>query len=75
MFTFVPIPEGFRIYKDKILLCGILSTNQVDQELVKPGGGVVWKEMPRASWNIHWTSPQMSLDDLKAVLSGVPTAT
>ena len=63
------LPEGYRVY-DGPLLVGILYTSH-HRGAIKDGQ-VLYEPMPRDSWNIHWTSPQVSLPLLEAVLQGLP---
>jgi hypothetical protein len=66
-FRLEEIPEGQRIWKDDLFLLGILSTSH-HQGLVR-AGAVVYEEMPRSSWQIHWTSATVSLEDITSVLA------
>lgn len=81
---FERIPEGYRIYKDAALI-GVLSTKQhhrgkdsdhpvaaADADTLKVGG-VVWEPMKAESWSLHLTSPSLSVEDFKAIASGIPT--
>jgi hypothetical protein len=38
----------------------------------KGHGPVAWKAMPPASWMIHLTDPNISVDLFKAIAAGVP---
>lgn len=67
------IPEGYRIWKGAALM-GVLFTSQHSSELKTANGiGVVWEAMPQESWNIHFTNPNVSTDDLKDIVMYLPT--
>lgn len=67
---FEKLGEGYRIYQDKKFLLGILKTSH-NQGLYRDGC-IVWEAMPRASWCIHWTDPNMPVDVMAAVLAALP---
>jgi hypothetical protein len=68
-------------------LLGILTTNQhnlggkTDKPLTNEEaehfhkkGGVVYQPMEAEHWTLHFTSPQVNVEDLKEILSSLPKA-
>ena len=73
MFSLETIPEGYRVWKDKIFLFAVIATKHQDQKLKTNAGGVVWSPMEKKDWHIHLTNPNVSVDDLKAVTAVLPS--
>lgn len=44
-----------------------------DLEKEKPARPVFWEPLPKESWAIHFSSPNMSLQDLRDVIAVIPT--
>jgi hypothetical protein len=65
-----PILEGYRVYLDKIFLQAILYTKH--HTGLTRNGGVIYEPMEKESWSIHWTSPSLSVDVVKAVAATLP---
>lgn len=65
------IPTGYRVWKDTIFLLAVITTKDY-RGLVRNGVGI-FEPMVQDGWSIHFTSPAMSLDDLKAVTAILPT--
>lgn len=79
------IPEGCRIYKDELLVAVVTSRHHYRGEhsshaltaaevKAYAAGSVVWEPMDPSHVNIHFTSPAMKLDDVKAVLAALAAA-
>lgn len=66
-----PIPEGFRVYAGD-LLYGVVTTKTNDGTM--KNGAVVWQDMPRGHWAIHFTSPSNGVEFLKSVIEAVLAA-
>lgn len=64
------LPNGYRVYRSVFLLAVITTKQHTD---LNRGGVIVWEALPPENWSIHWTSPAMSLEDLKAVAAVLPT--
>jgi hypothetical protein len=63
------IPEGYRAWKGALLLAVLRTAH--DKGLAR-GGAVVWEAMDPPDWRLHLTSPELSVDDLRALAAGVP---
>lgn len=67
--TYEPIPEGYRVFKGPFLLA-ILYTRH-HQGAIKDAS-VVWEPLKPEDWNLHFTNPQMTCDDIKAIVGSLP---
>ncbi len=52
------------------LKVAVLGTKH-DQGLVR-NGAIIYEDMPRETWGLHFTSPQMSVTLLQAILASLP---
>ncbi len=66
---FEPCVGGYLIW-DGIHHIGNLSTNH-HQGLFR-NGGAIHESLPRKAWSIHWTSPYIRVEVMKAVLEKIP---
>lgn len=77
MFRFEPIPHGYRVYQEQTLVAVMDTQQQVTdikqmtpEEAVAhrgPAGAVVWKPMASEHCTIHFTAPQMAVEQLLAL--------
>ena len=67
------VPTGYRVWRGWVggLLLGNVSTKE--HRGLYRDGVTQYEDMQRSSWSIHFTSPGMLLDDLRAVVAALPT--
>jgi hypothetical protein len=73
------IPEGARVYRDKVFLEAVLRvrhhTGQHKQ--VREGrdtvNQMVWDPLHPSQYSLHFTSPEVNVDLLRAILEAVDT--